>query len=222
MLSETDQKRIFGHPFLQEVDRENALRLWQANGCSVSSFTDGALIHSPSSCERKVGLILDGRAIVTTKDTAKATLLRYLCEGDAFGVANLFNDEPFVSIVKAHKRCRVFFITESAVRAMLESDRKFLYRYLTFLSERVCYLNRKIGYLTAGSAERRLALYLCSLQSTEIDLSVSFSALSELLDVGRASLYRAFDRLCADGLIRKDGRMITLVDAEALRTAYQS
>lgn len=221
MLSKQDTERILEHEFLQNVDKTNAIAVFEAHGCAVVSFSEGEIIHSPGIAERRVGLLLSGRAAVTTCDTARNSLLRYLEAGDAFGVANLFNDAPYVSVIKADKACRVFFMSESAVRSLLESDRTFLYRYLTFLSGRVCYLNQKIGYLTAGSAERRLALYLCSFHKAQISLSVSLSALSELLDVGRASLYRAFDRLVLDGHIQKDGRTIILNDVDALRAAYQ-
>ncbi len=221
MFSEQEKSRILEHPFLNGIGRERALEIFANTGCAVVHFSDGEIIHSPDSHEKKLGLILSGRAVVTTRDPSRTALLRYLGEGDSFGVANLFNDEPYVSVIKAEKKCSVFFINEATVRALLESDRVFLYRYLTFLSGRVCYLNRKIEYLTAGSAERRLALYLCSFEKDEISLSVSLSALSELLDVGRASLYRSFDSLVNDGYIQKNGRRITLLNAEALRMAYQ-
>ena len=138
-----------------------------------------------------------------------------------FGIANLFSDEPYVSEIRAHGACRVFMISEEAIRHLLENDSAFLYRYLAFLSGRIRFLNRKIGYLTAGSAERRLALYLVSLGRDSVRLDASISSLSELLDVGRASLYRAFDRLTEDGFLIKDGRNLTLLDADGMLRAYQ-
>ena len=110
---------------------------------------------------------------------------------------------------------------ERAIKQLLEEDHAFLYQYLGFLSGRIRYLNRKIGYLTAGSAERRLALYLASLGEKTVRLAESISALSELLDVGRASLYRAFDKLTDDGFIAKDGRTIHLLDTDGMLAAYQ-
>ena len=59
------------------------------------------------------------------------------------------------------------------------------------------------------------------MNADEITLTVSLSDLSELLDVGRASLYRAFDRLTADGFLQKDGRTVRLIDREAMLRAYQ-
>jgi len=220
-FSEKDIKKIFRHPFFKDVEKEHALALLSEHNCSLETFSDGDMILSPSSSQKKVGFVMDGEASVTTKDPSKNALLRFLYDGDLFGIANLFTDEPFVSVIRAEKKCRVFFLTETAIRALLESDRAFLYHYLEFLSGRICYLNRKIGYLTAGSAERRLALYLTAFEKDEILLEESLSSLSELLDIGRASLYRAFDRLEKDGHIQKDGRRIVLLNSEAMLKAYQ-
>ena len=220
-FSEKDLNQIFLHPFFRNVDRQNAVRLLNSHECTVSVFREHDLILSPSSDEKKVGMLLEGEACVTTTDPSKNALLRFLRSGDLFGIANLFTNEPFVSVIRAEKKCRVFFLTEGAIRDLLETDRAFLYRYLEFLSGRICYLNRKIGYLTAGCAERRLALYLASFERNEIRLDASISSLSELLDIGRASLYRAFDRLAEDGHIRKDGRRIVILNLEAMLKAYQ-
>ncbi len=221
-MTDTEHRAILSHPFFEAIDEENATRIFASHGASVMCFAEGAVIHSPKTDEKKLGLVLAGSATVTTKDPSKATLLRMLGRGDLFGCANLFIEEPYVSVIRAVGDCRVFFLPESGVRALLESDRTFLYHYLAFLSGRVCYLNRKIGYLTAGPAERRLALYLSSFETEHIKLPISLSSLSELLDVGRASLYRAFDRLVADGYIQKDGRRITITDVTALQSAYQT
>ena len=221
MFSEKELKTILQHPLLLGINREQIVPILSGCSCVLRSFSDGETVHSPDSDQKLLGLILDGSATVCTKDPDKNTLLRFLERGDSFGVANLFTDEPFVSVIKAHKKCSVLLMTEDAVRALLECDKEFLYRYLAFLSGRVCFLNRKIGYLTAGSAERRLALYLSSFRKDEILLSVSFSVLSELLDVGRASLYRAFDRLSEDGYIQKDGRTIRILKSDLLGAAYQ-
>lgn len=212
---------ILRHPLFTGIDRDNALNIFESCNCDIRDYRDGAVIHSPEGGEKMLGLMLKGRAVVNTKDPSKNTLLRFLKIGDLFGCANLFIDQPYVSVISAVQASRVLILSEEAVRRLLESDRVFLYHYLAFLADRVCYLNRKIGYLTAGSAERRLALYLCSFEESEIKMTLSFSALSELLDIGRASLYRAFDCLSADGHIQKKGHTITIHNLDALKRAYQ-
>ena len=221
MICEKDWKRILKNPLLSGCDRDLLCRVAAEGGCSVCEFLDGEEIMSPSSNLRAAGLLLDGKAAITTADPTRQRLLRYLGQAELFGIVNLFGKEPFVSRVVAEGKCRVFFLTEEVARQLLEQDRAFLYAYLDFLSGRIRYLNRKIGYLTAGGSERRLALYLASFENDDIILTESISDLSDLLDLGRASLYRAFDRLAADGFLQKNGRSIRLINREAMLRAYQ-
>ena len=219
-LSKTEWKRILASPLFRGVDSRKAVRILEEHDCFASCFSDGEILMSPEERQKRIGILLKGTALVTTPDPSKETLLRFLEPEEPFGIANLFLDAPFVSVIRAHGTCKAFFITKEAVCALLEQDRGFLYGYLSFLSGRICYLNQKIGYLTAGNAERRLALYLASYSTDRFTLKTSISALSELLDVGRASLYRAFDKICEDGLIEKEGRGIHILDREALLQAY--
>lgn len=218
------EKKTFGkiaaHPFFKDVDDALLRRVLNGNGVSVRSFAVGEVIRSPEETAKIAGVLLSGKASVTTRDPARSVLLRYLGAGDPFGIANLFCDEPFVSLIRAVSPCVCFFMTEDAVRALLDESPAFRETYIGFLGGRIRFLNRKIGYLTAGSAERRLALYLSSLGGGEIRLPLSICALSELLDMGRASLYRALDRLEADGYIVRQGRSITVADPEVLLRAY--
>ena len=220
-LTEKDRKKIFSHPFFSDLDQRKAEEIFSTHACRVCDYADGETILSPEEGERAVGLLLSGSASVTTKDASRRALLRLLGAGEIFGVSNLFSDEAFTTRITAIKKCRVFFLPREATFTLLSSDPVFLSRYLEVLCNRVGFLNRKIGYLTAGSAERRLALYLSSFGESEILPSVSLSALSDLLDVGRASLYRAFDRLEKDGFIQKEGRRIVILNTEAMLKAYQ-
>ena len=220
-LTKKEIEKIFRFPIFCGVDTARAFEIFEKHNCRAIDFEEGDLILSQSETSRKAGIFLLGEAIVTTSDDTKNTLLRFLRTGDFFGIANLFTNEDYVSSIRAKKKSRVFFFTEDAMRELLETDKTFLYNYLGFLSGRICYLNRKIRYLTAGSAERRLALYLSSFESETVELDASLSSLSELLDIGRASLYRAFDTLIADGYIAKEGRTIHLLAPDAMTKDYQ-
>lgn len=220
-LNKKESERIFLSPIFAGVDLTHATALFEKHGCCSVDFEDGDIILSQSEISHKAGIFLSGEAVATTADDSKNTLLRFFEAGDFFGIANLFTNEDYVSSIRAKKKCRVFFFTEEAIRELLETEKTFLYNYLGFLSSRICYLNRKIRYLTAGSAERRLALYLASFEKDTVELDASLSSLSELLDIGRASLYRAFDTLTFDGYIEKNGRTIRLLAPDAMIQDYQ-
>lgn len=178
---------------------------------SQSFYNIGETICSPETSSRKLIILLEGRANVYLPDMRKRTLLRTMREGELVGIANLYSDHPYVSVVVAEKHCVTIEISERSFMSLIERDKILLANFLSLLSGKICYLNEKLHYCTAGSAERKLALYLDSVSSSDtFELSVSLVSLSDILDVGRASLYRAFDKLQSDGFIVKDGKKITL------------
>ena len=126
----------------------------------ISPVTVGGLLADAGA---SAALFPAGEAIPAAGPSGRpqlVVLLRFLRAGDLFGIANLFSDEASVSTVRAETDCSCLLLTENAVRYLLDTDAGFRENYIGFLSGRVRFLNKKIGYLTAGSAERRLALYL--------------------------------------------------------------
>ena len=219
-LTKNETEKIFHSPVFAGIDTALALKIFEKHNCRAVDFEEGDIILSQDEPSRMAGIFLSGGAIVTTADDSKNALLRFFKAGDFFGIGNLFTNEDYVSFIRAKKKSRVFFFTEDAIRELLENDYTFLNNYLVFLTGRISYLNRKIRYLTAGSAERKLALYLSSFESETVELDASISSLSELLDIGRASLYRAADKLEADGFIKRDGKNLTLVSKEQMLIKY--
>lgn len=220
MTEELLRKSLSRCPLFGGLSRETLDSL-TGDDRAVRTYTDGEIIGSTDESGLPLLIVLaEGKATVTTPNAGRNVLLRFLGAGDLFGIANLFSDAPSVSTVRASGGCTCLLIPEDTVRALLDRDRGFRQNYIGYLSGRVRFLNRKIGYLTAGSAERRLALYLAGLGQGEVTLTESLSSLSELLNLGRASLYRAFDRLTADGYLVKNGKHLTLPDPSAMLAHY--
>ena len=183
------------------------------------SFTPGDALKSyderPFLC-----IILSGEVTVHTKDENNDLLLRILSVGDTFGVANLFGHEPMITRVTAHKDTTALCISEEAMRKAITADGELAMRYITFLSDRIRFLNRRIATLSAGSAERRLAAWLDAVipeNADRYELPMPMNRLADTLGVGRASLYRAFDDLTAAGYLQRDGKVLVLIDRAAMR-----
>ena len=209
--------------FLAEIPlfaacRPKTLSQLIANGTAVTLQSGKALSDSLSGM---LGILLDGTAEIVSADNGKPVILRSLRSRDVFGAASLFTrDQAPLSAIHATSVCRLFFLSRDAVRNALAKDGDFLDAFLTFLADRVSFLNRKIRCFTAGSAERRLALWLISEEHDQF-LLPSLTALSEMLDIGRASLYRAFDKLKNEGLIDRNGRKITILHRTSIFNKYQ-
>jgi CRP-like cAMP-binding protein len=211
-------------PLFKNADRQKLQMSIDSNSFLCRSYSPGETIYSPRDKKKKLGFLLSGTASVFSADENNSVLLRMLETGDTFGVANLFSSkEQFVSLIVAKKACSVLFFSQETIAALLKEDAVFCMNYIHFLSDRICFLNSKISCFTAGSPERKLAFFLLSCAEDKMgqySLTINANSLSDMLNVGRASLYRAFDSLVAEGLIQKQGKQITVLDKNALKTRF--
>ena len=190
--------------------------------CEIRVFNSGNILVAPGQKDVALALILRGKAEVFSSDPGKDVLIHTLSAGDCFGVSGLFNQEPgFSTRVVSKGGTRVLMIPQTALSVLLENDTIIMYNYIRFMAERIRFLNEKILYYTAGSTERRLALYLTSFNKKTLRLTISMTDLANMLDVGRASLYRAFDKLSADGYIIRSEKIILIMNRDELLSHYQ-
>lgn len=172
-------------------------------------------------------VLMSGQAKVhaLSPDITHATLLRTMEADAVFGVHCIFNaDLSPQSLIVAQKPCRVLLIPCKLWEEILTTHAPTMANYVRFLTQRVHFLNQKIRYLTAGSAERRLALYLLSeipQENVPVTLPISAVSLADLLDLGRASLYRAIDRLTADGFLVRNSHEYMLLNRDKLLSYYR-
>lgn len=184
-------------------------------------FHDGDLIYS-SEAPIRIGILLSGKAAIHTQGNEEHALLKTIAQKDIFGIANLYAaDTAFPTIIRATEDTEVLFINADAFRDFIEHDPAVLRFYLHFLSTKIVYLNRKIATYTAGSAEKKLAVFLSENHSNG-HYRGSMTTLANLLGIGRASLYRAIDKLVALGFLKHNGNELLLCDQSALCTYCQN
>ncbi|MBR6680914.1 MAG: Crp/Fnr family transcriptional regulator [Clostridia bacterium] len=205
--------QITQNPIFKDADQDTVNRYLNGDTMTLRRFEADELVYSPDSDKKSVGLILRGSAAVTSLSGKEKVVLKTHKAGNMFGVANLYADEPPPSIISATEPCEVIFIDGSAFRSVIENDMSAMRAYLAFLSKKIIYLNKEISTFTAGSAEKKLAFFLCENQRNGIfEPSFSMSHLAEMLGVGRASLYRALDSLESEGLIQRVEKAILIPD----------
>lgn len=194
-----------------------------AQGEHAHCVTLAAGEELPPQFSEMLGVVLSGKLQILSADANRAVVLRNVTKGHVFGAASLFLDDKMpVSRLVAQSDCTLFFLSRDAVRELLRASPDFMEAYLGFLAERVHFLNAKIRAFTAGSAERRLAVWLAEHPENEPFPAGALTSLAKTLDIGRASLYRALDKLEAEGLILRNGREITVPDTNALLQKYHS
>ncbi len=175
-------------------------------------------------------MILSGNTTVTKNSGDKKIILRMMSAGSVSGVATLFDDRENtgsydgcgeISVITATKKTEVLAVPADAVSFLIDTNREFRQRYILFLTSRIRFLNDRIRSYVSQGATSRLAqhLLLCDEdQSGNIELPCPASKLADMLGVGRASLYRAFDTLTGSGIIDRKGRKIMILDHCKLRS----
>lgn len=182
-------------------------------GCGVEEFQRAEPIYSPNKFRRCLGVLLEGHARVSKGRLAVSVL----GPGDLFGAAALFHRrERFESTIAAKEGCVVAFFSENLMLELLGKHPEVCGAYLRYLSERIHFLNQKVDTLSAAGAEQKLARYLLSERRKSGTVTCPAAELARRLDLGRTSLYRAFEALEGQGVIRRDGKTVEILDLERL------
>ncbi len=207
------------------IDYNTVREAFSSEDCSCLEFEPDEKIYTKNNFKKSIGIVLSGELKACKPGTdGTSLLLNTFFSGGVFGVAGLFNNaKHYVSEVAAVKRSRVLFLPQTLLHRLFEQNFMIAENYISYLSNRICFLNSRIDNFTGGSAECRLAAFLLSLSAQSenpllFDLPCTVTQLANTLDVGRASLYRAMDALSGAQVIRRSGRKMTIVDLDRLKT----
>lgn len=178
----------------------------------IETYLSKEEIHTEKEGKTRLGIVLSGKVSVLSKGENRAVLNR-LSEGALFGISAFFGSVGAGTKVVAEKECKILFIYENLSDALWQNRviRKNLFRFLT---DRICFLNRKIAFFTEGNAKNTLFQYLLNSADHKglCKISPSYSALANELNLSRASLYRAIEELEQEGSIQKEKNEIKILD----------
>lgn len=169
-----------------------------------------------------LALVEEGCLRVFGQSEEKTVLLNTLTDGDVFGMAYLFcDDRSSVSQIVSTKRSYVWFIPAEKVEWLICHNGQAAINYISCLSGKIRFLNKRIGECTAKNAECKLAMYLASQpvdSEGNITLKMPASRLANHLGVSRATLYRCMEELERDGYIKRAEKgIINIPDFYALK-----
>jgi len=203
-------KDILANSFLFEnVDPVSIEKCCNIDGYQIVEYNSQEIMQDYKSA-RNIGIIISGKATIISGDNG--VIIRKLVKDDVYGVAKLFDTPVYLTKVVSTSKCTVLSISRSFVESCIEIDRNIAINYISFLAKKIGFLNNKISSYTAKTVENKLYTYLLQLPRSDnkIVLKTDFSAIAKMLGIGRASLYRAFEKLEKDGLIIKNNKEITL------------
>lgn len=187
---------------------------------AVREFSAGEVI-AENGVSPSLGLVISGKASIFGKNNAGKVLLNLVEKGDVFNAAAVFFSEgdAFGTVV-AKTKCEILFISRERLEKLIEGDFAIASAYISLLSEKIHFLNRKIAAFTARRADAALAGFLLDRPADGETMTVNVSRLASALDIGRTTLYRAMDMLAGEGAIAYDGKEIKILSRELLEKRF--
>ena len=187
--------------------------------CDIRQYKDGDAVMPPFSDKPSLYVVISGKVRIESRVKNKV-LLKYAYPGDVFGAAYLFGDISKAPSARVEKNAEIIRIPKDLITELLASEPKVALNYISFLSDRIFFLNKKIVSFTAGTAEDKLIFWLVGTECVNDEINVlSMSSLASQLGIGRASLYRAADELSARGYISYDANCFRILDRHSLEEA---
>lgn len=191
------------------------------HGAFRAEIHAGGQLEYPSEDRNYLGVVIAGELLELREPTFQN---RPLGEASVIGVMDLFSKErgPRDEIV-AKTRSRVVFFTAQQLRELFDVYPGMMMRYINFLTARTQELRWEYLMAATPSALDRVRKY-CASQMDEsgvIALPRSMSALAGRLHMSRSTLYRCFDQLERDGVLRRQGKDLEILSPQRLaeRTA---
>lgn len=183
-------------------------------------YENGGIICDRGSRFRALGVIVRGGAVVSREgeNGGEPVLLNRFGAGMVFGFASVFTGgEEYVygTRITAAGKTTVLWLPEPLLTEAMRIDLALAVNIMGAQAEKIRLLNRKVAAFTASDAVEKLMLYLEEWGAADGTVTVdSMSALARRLDMGRASLYRAAEKLQAEGKLLWEGKRLRLLCQE--------
>ncbi len=151
----------------------------------------------------------------------KEHILHIFGPGEPIGEVAVFHGHPFPASAEALVKSTLFFLPRREFVHLIEKHPSIALNMLAVLSFRLRQFAAQIENLSLKEVPARLAGYLLvaaeeQQQGDVVQLDISKGQLASLLGTIPETLSRIFARMSDEGLIRVEGRIITILDRDAL------
>jgi CRP-like cAMP-binding protein len=203
------------------VGADEVLEILKDESCKLHDLGKGDTFFDIYDYRSNLCLVLSGKLKVKNPSNRRYVMNR-LSRGSVFGAANLFDrEEKPVSVVTADKASRILTLPIFLIERVMKSNFLIAENYIVFLSGRIKFLNEKISELTSVSANAALARHLMNNYNEEDGKKAvkldNVTKLTQEINVGRTSMYRALDTLECANCIKREGKTVEITDIKELK-----
>ena len=203
------------------IEQSDCRRMISCFNADIKKFKSGSRIMDYSDNPDKLGIILNGTAVMVRYDAnGVRSIMESLDEQSVFGVYFTFaaSQRSGIEIV-AESDCEVMFVRRSEITKRCENacqcHSRVVENLLDLMSEKAISLNERIEVLSQRSIEEKLISCLSIIEGKTPkgktpQIPFSTTALSDYLCVNRSALQREISRLKKTGVLTISKRKFKL------------
>lgn len=214
-------------PLFHSFDKETLSGMKGCLDMQINQYEKGELIVSNGQPFNNVGIVVEGEAS-TIKDNAlgNRNIIEVLGVGKVFGEMAAFSKKAeWYFSVQALQKCKVIFIPKDRIigqcATLCSCHRTLIENFLSVLSERGIFLDKKIDYLTIKSVAGKLSAYLYDqyLQNNNnsFEIELNRNELADFLNVSRPTLSREMAEMKKKEIIDYYRNTFKIINVDALK-----
>ncbi|WP_304221485.1 Crp/Fnr family transcriptional regulator [Gracilinema caldarium] len=180
-----------------------------------------SVVLSAGSRYNELHILLEGSVqAVMDHENGKSVLIESIEAPDPIAPAILFAPRQVLPVtVLAESDCRILVLPLETVLDLCQKNRRFLINFLTEIGGKLSLFAEKFKLLEFSSLRRRIAVFLSDrLEQGTYTLPFPKEKLAEYLSVARPSLSRELSEMVSEGILKIDGRTITVLNQEKFKT----
>ena len=187
------------------------------------SYTKGAAIFFEGEPGIGFYMVASGKVkIFKTSFDGREQILHIFGAGEPFGEVPVFHGNPFPANAEALSDCEVLFFPRAEFVGLIHAHPSLALNMLAVLALRLRRFATQVENLSLKEVPGRLASYLQYLmeeqqRQDQVVLDIPKGQLASLLGTSSETLSRIFNKMSDEGLIRVEGKTISILDSERLR-----
>ncbi|KYO68616.1 Crp/Fnr family transcriptional regulator [Thermovenabulum gondwanense] len=212
-------------PLFKSMSKKNIEDILNSVDYKIKPFNKGQLIAVEGDDCLNIGIILDGSVeIKKIFASGRSITVASLKKGNIFGEVIIFSDiRKYPSTITAFTETKIMFISVDDVIKLCNSNKKFLFNFISLLSNRILMLNEKITIISQKSIRQKISLLLLEEfkknKSLILELPLSRKDLAEYLGIPRPSLSREMIKMKNEGIIDFKKNTIKILNLSELENS---
>ena len=208
---------------VEETSGKNAVEVLMES-TEVRHFKKREVILHEGDPARHLLMVKSGR-VKLSKDTeeGKELIVELLEPNDFFGYTALINGTPYTETAMAMEESEVAYIAMSEFEKYMETHHEVAIRFLKILSGNVMEKEERLLKLAYGTVRERVAEALRTFSDKHGSalIRVSRDDLARMAGTATETLIRTLTDFKEEGILRVEGRSITILKPERLSNIYE-